>query len=846
MRDLSKLQISPEMRDVELDPVRIFASSTQRGTIEGLYGPQQEALTTWHQKHRAKNDVLFSLPTGGGKTVVGLLAAQSIVNETRGKVLYACATNQLVEQVRSQAEQCGLQVASYYESQWRNREAFEQGRSTLITNYHALFNGMTKFLDEVIAGIVFDDAHVAPNVLRDCFTIKLTAAHPAWLPLLQCLQPFFAETTYFQSFRRIQTPSPTGAREKGLLYVPSWFIVAHIDAIITALESNKITDEDTKFAYAHLRHHLHMCCFLIAHNRLEIGPMVLPTHVLPYFTTKVRRIYMTATLPSRYECIRTFGVDRAEPIIPTGKAGAAQRLFVFAKGEGDAGKPYDEARKLALPRKACIIVPSTNAGKKWQDIAQTYESKKGHAAIRTFAQATDNRKIILAALYDGIDLPGKSCNVLILDGLPRGAFLYDVFVEIGLDIMALKRANMASRIVQSIGRIFRSNTDHGVVILADKAQQTWLIGADHLPSVPPLLQQQIMLGLEIRKLVDDNAVTYEELMEAVINGRKDWDTFYNTQIAKLQADKKPKEIAWGDDAAKGEYQAFRDLWEQRYPQAADSLCRLARLVEKDEKFLSAWYLHWAALALLLAGHSGTSTQLYHQAACTKCSLGRPAGAQSNRIEGSTPGPQAKRVAKNWERLYGKFGAAQQAITSGGGKNAELHGDALQDLGDFLGFIASQPDRDLKTGPDVVWRLPELNAVVSLEAKTQKTSPVAYKKTQVGKLHDDVTWLDNKYPGTDRRVMIVGPPVPVVKQANPKVFYRVTPLSEFVDLLNRVIFAYQSIAASPVGDLEGHIEIAFRFQGLLWPSCVDAMSYQFMTDLQISGDDDEADESSGTA
>src|SRR5215213_3754872 len=46
------------------------------------------------------------------------------------------------------------------------------------------------------SSLVFDDAHVAPSVIRDCFTLRLDAAHPAWLPTLSSLQPYFATTQY--------------------------------------------------------------------------------------------------------------------------------------------------------------------------------------------------------------------------------------------------------------------------------------------------------------------------------------------------------------------------------------------------------------------------------------------------------------------------------------------------------------------------------------------------------------------------------------------------------------------------------------------------------------------------
>jgi hypothetical protein len=811
------------------------------GQLRGLYGHQQEALAKWNSI-RDKDDILFSLPTGGGKTLVGLLAAQSLVNERKGKVLYACPTKQLVEQARLQAEQCGIQVATYCDSRWHNQELFQQAHCCLVTNYHVLFNGKSRFKDERIHGVIFDDAHVAPQVIRDCFTLRMDRTHPAWYPVLQILQTYFQGTSFYSSFRKIQTPGQ--GYEQGLLFVPAWFVAEHTTEISAALEDNGVSEQDsTKFAYPHLRLHLSLCCFFLAQDRLEIGPTVLPTHTLPYFQAGVRRLYMTATLPSRYDCIRTFGADRAEPIVPSGKAGAAQRLFVFAKGQDAGETTYEEVRRLTAKRKACIIVPSGNAGNKWLDIAKLYESKDGHAAIREFAEATDGRKLVLAAIYDGIDLPGKSCKVLVLDGVPRGASLHDQFIEGPLDVAGLKASSIATRIVQSIGRIFRSNTDHGVVILADRFQQEWLIGPDHLPLVPQLLQQQIQLGFEIRKLVDQRQVTYEELMASVIDGRDDWDRFYNTQMAMLQAQRRPKEPDWSDDLAKGEFEAFRHLWDGRYEQAAGALASLAQVAEKREKNLSAWLCHWAGLAFTMQGDVITGRQLFQRAASVKNILGRVSIKTVNQ-ERPVPGPQATLVAGRYSPDYAStIQRIAEHLAGDGGPNAELHEQALMDLGELLGFLASRPDKQTGTGPDVLWSSPDLGVAIDLEAKSQKRTPRAYKKRDIGKLHDDWTWLDINAPNTERRITIVGPFLQIVKQANPRAEYRITPLPQFQDLANRAAFAYQTVAAAcpKKADLAHEIELAFRFSGLLWPTCIDGLDFRFASDLQGDADDNQVPE-----
>ena len=132
---------------------------------------QGDALREWH-KNRAKPDVGIVLNTGAGKTLVGLLMAQSLVNEQREKVLYACSSIQLVEQTTEKARGYGLDVTTYFRHEFSN-DLFTRGEAPCITTYQALFNGKSKFLNEHLAAVIFDDAHAAEHLLRDHFSLRI-------------------------------------------------------------------------------------------------------------------------------------------------------------------------------------------------------------------------------------------------------------------------------------------------------------------------------------------------------------------------------------------------------------------------------------------------------------------------------------------------------------------------------------------------------------------------------------------------------------------------------------------------------------------------------------------------
>ena len=83
-----------------IHPIEIFqASAITDGNINDLWLAQGDALREWHE-HRDDRNVAVVLNTGAGKTLVGLLIAQSLVQETQRQVVYACSSIQLVEQNR--------------------------------------------------------------------------------------------------------------------------------------------------------------------------------------------------------------------------------------------------------------------------------------------------------------------------------------------------------------------------------------------------------------------------------------------------------------------------------------------------------------------------------------------------------------------------------------------------------------------------------------------------------------------------------------------------------------------------------------------------------------------------
>src|SRR5690606_16822863 len=72
---------------------------------------------------------------------------------------------------------------------------------------------------------------------------------------------------------------------------------------------------------------------------------------------------------------------------------------------------------------------------------------------------------VLINKYDGIDLPGDACELLIIDGLPEVHGLGERSEMLLLDGTKRQLVRQVQRIEQGMGRGVRSSDDHCVVLL---------------------------------------------------------------------------------------------------------------------------------------------------------------------------------------------------------------------------------------------------------------------------------------------------------------------------------------------------------------------------------------------
>lgn len=829
---LKKLNLSIQTGKRPVDPLEVFNKLKLRGSIKNIWEPQAEALRKW-DKARDKSDVVVQMNTGGGKTLVGLLIAQSLANEKRGRVLYVCPNNQLVEQTLSKANEISLTPALRYRGGWTNREGFDSGDVFCVTNYAAVFHGhatRTTLANEDVQGVVFDDAHVAEDAIRGQFTLRIPRGHGAHETILGLLRKHFANSAQAHRFQDI-----CDGRPATLLFVPMFVVWHQADAIRKALLSAGVDKDDkTLYAWEHLRDHLNHCTVLLDRNGIEVTPSVVPLSQLPIFGAGVRRVYLTATLPSQASFARTFGIASPTVIEPSGKSGDAQRLFVFASGEDDESQ-RDEAKALVAGRKCCVISPSARKGEEWVPPATIYDKDDGQGEIDRFAKSTNPEMLCLAARYDGIDLPGDACRILVLDRLPFGEAMIDRFIDESIRIETMRTSHTATRIVQAIGRIFRSNTDHGVVVLVGPELQAWLRNPNHAGYLPPLLQHQMLLGCELAKQVDEGQVTWRELIEGLLTEEENWDEMYNKYIDQFETRVSSPGVDWYISLVHGERLAYENLWRGQYQRAADEYGALCEQAAGHDPRLAAWYHHWRGAALMCADDRHGALHEFVLAANVRTELGRPNEKRDIAFKPATPavvGQQAKKLAALYRTKKPQLTSALSRIDSAlqyGPETAKAE-EALWQLGALLGLEAERPDQAKKTGPDVLWIGEGEPKAWGFELKTNKTTSKEYSKDDITQCHDHERFLEGRYKKAAQQA-IVGPMLPVSEKAHPSPELLVIELDPLRGVFDRIKAVFESVDAGDKANLEQAFQAWLEYHGLLWPACVEALDSRLAADLR---------------
>lgn len=775
--DFSKFKKSEE-DPKETHPIKIYDSLTRSGSLNDLWRGQYLALEKWNEI-REVNDIVIGLNTGGGKTVIGLLQGQSIVNEEQGRVFYLCGSIQLIKQTAEAAKSLGLSVATYYNQTFENERDFNLGKVLCITTYQALFNGNSRFANDDITGLIFDDSHVASHIIRNQFTLNLSEEKfpETYSTLVNSVKRYYEEVHSFQLFDQVVNHK----NDPTVLFIPMFVWEGVHKKLSEVMVHEGVTrQKKTKYAWEYLRDHLDLCVVFITSRGIEITPYLPPVHNLKFMKENTKRIFLSATVQNESDFIRTFDIREKERIEPKTRAGEAERLIVtpYVK-EGFSDDLFTHVIEYSKNNKVLVISNSEKRARRWREHEITYSSEDFAERVTEFKKAKHGL-LVAPARFEGMDFPNDSCRTLVIDGLPSGTGLLEKMMWNALGQINFLQGTIASRVVQSFGRISRGNDDYGIVFLFGNDLADWITRKSNRNKLPRYINAQLELGERVTEGIN-SIEELKELEQSVMERNPDWSQLHQDEVkdASVTAQEDiSMDLTEGIEIPTSEREFIKHLWNRDYLKVGRKLEEKLNDVFETDKGLGAWQSHWIGYCNLKAGQIKTAETYFNRAGKSFRALGT---LPSNEVEPEVlpiipdEETQAARIIKvlieRGEINYGSFSQMDErlsALSQPQSVSSNVYEEAIKWLGCYIGFQSRRPDQESRIGrgPDNLWLSSDV--AILIESKSEKEENSPYSKKEIGQTLNHLGWFKEDYPDLNVKwkLMIVGPNVKAAPAASP--------------------------------------------------------------------------------
>jgi hypothetical protein len=726
-------------------------------------------LSQWH-KNRESDDNVILLNTGAGKSIVGVLIAQSLVNEQIGPVVFACSTIDLVEQTGRECARLGINFTTRTHGGFSN-DLFETGKAFCITTYQALFSSINSFTkDKKPAGVIFDDAHVAERMIRDAFTLTVTKEGFPKLydDLIQLVRP---------EFEKIGKGAHLGfilaqMGQQSITMCPPATAFRCRDQITEAIKSvPDYRKSDLFFPAVRLWEYFSTCAIFISSSSIEITPPFIPTGVFEFLGNGIRRVYLSATIEFETDFVRGFGRRIKNKISPDNDAGNGERLILLSSKFDDKADKLAVASEILKKQKLLISVPSYQKAQVWKDVAIPPKKEKFTEKLQEFRKQ-GNGAFILVSRIDGIDLPQDTCRVMLIDGAPAGASLIDQYLFQHLSLSNLYSTKMAGRITQLLGRINRGRSDYSAFVIYGGDINVWLKTERNVALLPPLVRKQVILGQAVQEGMEKSgAVEVSNTISQVIARDPGWLKFYRETVDGLEVSEDALEKVKAREeqlsiSAAAECKFMTLTWQNDSENARKALLDVLDETALADARLAGWYSVWLGASYENDGDNETAVAHYKKARSRLSAWLNVPFKSDFDVLGEREGPKTVLqtcllgVNHHGPQALGDLVAklkiqARVLVDPICTPNAKE--EAVRLFGELIGFATSRPDNEFGQGPDVIWCDESSKTGIAFELKTEKNAPAEYNKKEVGQAHNHIQWLqDNQNELAWNGLLILGP------------------------------------------------------------------------------------------
>jgi len=751
-------------------------------TIKGPISHQADMWRNYLDKALDESDVALQLPTGSGKTLVGLILAEWRRQKYNEKVVYLCPTNQLVHQVVEQAEnKYGLSVAKFVgkirDYPLAVKSDYEGADKIAVTSYSALFNTNSFFNDADI--IIFDDAHASENYISSLWSLEINRqddkSKTLFIAFANLIKSHIPQIDYD---RMINNDSMEDWVDK--LPITSFL---ELKEDIEQLLDTHCTNTSMQYPWRMIKDHLNACQCYISSNKILIRPMIPPTMTHKPFANAKQRIYMSATLGNGGDLERLTGVAKIFRLpMPTGwdKQGIGRRFFLFPERSLAKDEDINAFLKSTMEMSGRSVVltkdfPSAEKFEQFVNEEIQYDIFNAADIEQSKKDFVEKEKAvaIIANRYDGIDFAEDEARTLIISDLPTSTNLQEKFFVTRMAANELLNERILTRVVQAMGRCTRSSTDYSAVIVLGEKLVSYLLPEKKRKLLHPELQAELEFGIEQSKYA--TLKDFIDNLQAFLDQTSDWFEADKEIIALRDELSKiePVYITNLQNSVSSEISYQYKILQTDYDGAVDEARNvLKELTDPALKGYRALWNYLAGSASLLAGNRDLAIDFFKYAMKAAPSLKWMVTlAKSSGVESSEhiEDKDLNSVIENFEKQLKKYGLTSNrkydteekfildGILTGDAKEFE---EAQKRLGILIGFEAENVESD--ASPDPWWMLSEKVCVVFEDHSEGTKEFFDATKARQATTHDN--WIRENLP-VDADIEIVKVLITPLKKAH---------------------------------------------------------------------------------
>jgi hypothetical protein len=803
MVDFKKLV--KQKRDVDVKDLHSLFESLDRHTSHIELRPAQLDTLETLSTRRNEQDLILKISTGAGKTALGLIYLYSFMEELSEPVVYFCPTKQLAGQVVTESEKIGINAVIYPGGETYPHVDGTTAKSVIVCTYDKLFNAKTTFdrSDVMLrpSAIVLDDAHAGVEEIRDSFTLNIFGDE-----LHEELISIFNESCI--KFRSSVWRDILNGDPNQIIEIPFWLWTPLLPEVERAISEFSNVGE-YKFKIPFLIDILRWCRCVISGSAIEIIPDILPVYKVDAFVKAKHRLFMSATLADDSVLVRELGCEvkaAKAPIIPSKDRGLGERMVLapsLVDNQLDRSWVMSICNKLSKRFNVVVLTFSEKKGREWEPFgAEVFLGDQVKYAVEELQKNGGNLKFaVFVQRYDGVDLPDKSCRVLVLDGLPLGEGLIDKHDSSLNAIAGGTRNRLVYRIEQGMGRAVRSHADYAVVLLAGPEIAHFIAKHDVLANMNPDTKAQLQLAIELAQLaMEDNEtdpeLTVVDMIKKCLRRDGGWKQFYDESIRSVDRSSSGITESKRLEMANAERKAFESALANDFNKAVDIVREAINNNLLDDDNATGWYLQRVA-NYLHEIDPGKALEVQRTAYEKNKSMICPPGVvkRPNNLEKYDVQSMILNWLKEFENPNGAIAKIQEL-------RAKLSFDlppntveqAICDLAQLLGADGSRPEKDIGQGPDNLWLWPDLSLVI--EAKTGNRESL--HKHDAGQLLLSLQWFKEAYPTRDDPIPIIVAKIAISDKRSgfPDNIRIVTP-DKMGDLLDALQKFYRTIIAEPI-------------------------------------------------